>query len=117
MSEKNGDNAGPPYAFISQGFAILSQGQVAETLEKNALIRGKDDISLGILFKKIADDFRAWSKQVEPGGLFNAPEANLRIIRLSMFAPVATSLSDAARKQAEAAKEPIPNDRLKIALE
>jgi hypothetical protein len=117
MNNNGHPDKGPPFAVIGTGFSILPRDGVLEMLEKNILLQGKENLVLAPLFRKTKEDFREFAKIAEPGSLFRAPEINLFIIRLSMFAPIATSLSDAARKQAEAAQEPIPNDRLKIALE
>jgi hypothetical protein len=108
---------GPPFAVIETGVSVLPRTGVIELLGKNALLQSKENLLLGPLFHRVQDAFREWSKDAEPGCAFQAPEARLLIIRLSAFVPIATCLSDAARQQAEAAAEPVPNDRLKIALE
>ncbi len=119
MSELNGKDKvghGPPYAVLGTQFSIVPQSAVLEMLEKNAQLQSKGNLTLGPLFRQVADNFRDWAKDSEPGCLFQAPEVKLIVIRLSTFAPIATCLSEEARKQAEAAKPPL-SDRLKIALE
>jgi hypothetical protein len=93
---------GPPFAVVSDAqFVIMPQSAVIESMEMNAAQQTKINLKLGPLFRKVADDFREYAKLAEPGFLFQAPEINLRIIRLARMAPVATSLSDEARKAAK----------------
>ena len=81
-------------------------------LEKNAISQAKNNLALCILFRKVVDDFRNWSKGAEPGCVFQAPEIDLNIVRLSAFAPLATSLSVEAQKRAESEEDAgPPSDR------
>jgi len=115
MSTNGSVNQGPPFAVFGTAFNIVPRAAVIEMLESNAQAQAKGNLALGPLFRKVADDFRAWSKDSEPGWVFRAPEVNLHIVRLATFAPLCTSLSEAARKKAEAEAaapaEPDPNDR------
>jgi len=117
MNTTNGNRPGPPFAVFGNSFSIAPQQAILEMLEKNILLQGKENLAVVPLFRKAKEDFRAFAKDAEPGQIFQAPEIKLIVIRLSVYAPIATSISDEARKQAEAAQEPIPNDRLKIALD
>lgn len=100
-----------PFAMMGTAFVVLPPGGVIEMLEKNAITQTKGNLTLGILFRKIADDFRDWSKHAEPGCVFHAPEVNLHIVRLSAFAPLCMSLSVEAQKRAESAEGAPPSDR------
>ena len=113
------NNPGPPYAFISQGLVLMPYEQVLATIEENAKGQAKANLKLGPLFRKVADDFREFNRRAEPGWVFQAPEVQLVLIRLSAMIPPATSLSDEARKKLKAAKEepgPEAEPQLKIAL-
>lgn len=100
-----------PFAVMGTVFNVLPSSGVIEMLEKNAIAQTKGNLTLGSLFRKIVDDFRKWSKDAEPGCVFSAPEVKLHIVRLSAFAPLATSLSVEAQKRVESAEEPPPSDR------
>lgn len=105
---RNGQQApSPAFAVIGQQFVILPYLQVLASLETNAIEQSKTNLALGPIFRKVADDFRAWSKIAEPGCMLQAPEVRLCIVRLAgCCAPLAQSLSEAAEKQLRAAAEP-----------
>lgn len=86
-------SASPPFAVIGTEFSIVPRETVVEILEKNALMQGKDNITLGPIFRKVADDFRRWSEVAEPGCMMLAPEISLTIIRLSRMVHPVVSLS------------------------
>jgi hypothetical protein len=111
MNQTNGDRPGPPFAVIGTGLVIVPRAGVIEMLEKNILLHGKQNLALVPIFRKVQEDFRVWSKDAEPGWTFRAHEVGLVIIRMSV-AGMFISLSDAARKQADAAQaDPPPSDR------
>lgn len=87
----------PPFAFIGRQFAVMTRTQILESLAQDAIVQSKTNITAGPLFRLTADNFREWSQVAEPGGVFQAPEVGLRIIRLSAFSPIATSLSEKAQ--------------------
>ena len=110
MSKNNGKaDPGPPFAFIGAQFAVMTRNQIVESLERDGQIQSKVNLAAGPLFRLTADNFRDWSKIAEPGGMFQAPEVGLRIIRLSAYAPLATSLSETAQAKLrdELQEEPI----------
>ena len=107
MENKNGHtDPGPPFAVIGAAvFNVMPKQQVIESIEANAIQQAKLDLKMGPYFRKVADDFREFARVAEPGQLFQAPEAELRIIRMSAFSPPATSLSEAKLAQIKAAQE------------
>lgn len=89
MVTNNGssDFGGPPFAVIATKFAIMPRAGVIEMLEKNAVAQGKMDLKAGPVFREIADVFREWSKDAEPGMLLRAEKVQIVIIRLSAHSP------------------------------
>ena len=106
--------AGPPFAFIGAQFAVMTASQILESLARDAQVQAKGNLAAGPLFRVTADNFRAWAKVAEPGSMFQAPEVGLKIIRLSAFAPLATSLSPEAQQRVEEPEELSPNDRPRL---
>jgi hypothetical protein len=118
-ADTKNNNPGPPYAFISQGLALMPYEQVLTAIEENAKQQAKANLKLGPLFRKVADDFREFNRRAEPGWVFQAPEVQLVLIRLAAMIPPAVSLSDEARKKMKAAQEEPTEEeapQLKIAL-
>jgi len=113
MSNNGKADPGSPFAFIGAKFAVMSRDEILESLARDGLLQGKENLAAGPVFRLTADNFRDWAKAAEPGGMFRAPEVGLHIIRLSRFAPMATSLSEEAQKRIDDAQaDPqSPNDR------
>ena len=113
MKQNNGQNTiNAPFAVFGDQFIVQAAGGVIEMLEKNGISIAKTNLTLSAFFRKVADDFRNWAKQAEPGCVFQASEISLHIVRLSAFAPLASSMSDAVQEHTEALEdEPPPSDR------
>lgn len=101
MSESNGhaNPGGAPYAFIGDACSLVTHEGVLTLLERNAQLHGKTNLLKGPQFRKIADDFRNWSRECEPGWIFRAPEVKLTIIRLASSAPQVLSVSEEMAKK------------------
>ena len=105
------------FAVCGADFTVLPASAILESLERNGQAQAKGNLAVGPVFREIADSFRDWSKVAEPGCFFQAPEISLRIVRLASCPPLSTAFSESARKKLAEQQEPIPNDRLKIALD
>ena len=112
MSNGNGQaDQGPPF-FVVGAPTIMSRDRIIEELTKSRLVQAKADLASGPVFDNTIDRFRKWSKKADPGWMFTSSELDLVVIRLATAIPITAALSDAARKQAEAAQaEPPPSDR------
>lgn len=103
------------FAVLTTGqFALLPASGVIEGLERSAVAQAKGNLAAGPFFRGIADDFRQWAKQAEPGWLFVCPEALISVVRLATNSPLFTALSREAREAAERVAPEPDNPRITL---
>jgi len=77
------------FAILTQeGCVVVDRDAVLLLLEGNAKAASKTDLTMGPVIRDVSDRFRQWSRECEPGWVFQAVQINFSAIRIASRHPV-----------------------------